>query len=188
MLGNSPIILPARVGTGITNPGDQGMTGWSFDPASVVAGSATISGVLYLVKLIIPRNDTVNKLYWYLTNSAVTPTAGQNEVGIIDSVGNRLVAANVDASLTPAGLKVITLADTAVTAGFVWAAMVFNAATPPSLARGTSISSGSLTNAGLLPAAYRFATNGTGRTSIPASITPGSNALHDFALWCGVGR
>jgi hypothetical protein len=164
------------------------MTGWSFDPANVSAGSATTSGVLYLVKLIIPRNDIVNKLYWYLTNSAVTPVTGQNEVGLMDPAGNRLAATNVDASLTPAGLKVITLADTAVGGGFIWAALLFNATTPPSLARGTSISSGSLTNAGLSPAAYRFAINGAGRTSIPASIVPGSNALHDFALWCGVGK
>jgi hypothetical protein len=41
---------------------------------------------------------------------------------------------------------------------------------------------------GLSPAAYQFAINGTGRTSLPSSITPASNTGTDFAgPWVAVG-
>jgi hypothetical protein len=174
-------------GLGNTTPADQNLLAWSFDPSAVTSGSLTTNGVLYLVRLI-PRDGTATKIYWYVTNSAVTATAGQNEVGIFNSSGTRLASTNVDSVITAAGLKQTTISDQTISGSpMLWAAFVFNAATPPTLARSTTVSSGTLTNVGLTTAVYRYATNGTGRTAIPSSITPSSNALLDFAPWVALG-
>jgi hypothetical protein len=71
----------------------------------------------------------------------------------------------------------------------VWGALLFNAGTIPTLGRvagqggiGTSV------NAGLTNATYRYATYGTGQTSLPSPITPASNTTPTFAgPWMAIG-
>lgn len=47
---------------------------------------------------------------------------------------------------------------------------------------------GTAVNLGLTAATFRFAMNGTGRTALPASITPSANTATDFAgPWAAVG-
>jgi hypothetical protein len=64
-------------------------------------------------------------------------------------------------------------------------AFVFNYTSgTPLLARSSSLVGG-LANANLAAASLRFATNGTG-TSLPSTITPGSNASTQFTFWAAL--
>jgi hypothetical protein len=175
---------------GETLPVNQGMAAWTYDPALAQNSSLLTGGTVYLSKVHISEAVTATKVYWWITTAGATPTAGQNFVGLYDSSGNRLATTNVDADISSTGLKTTTITGQNLTAGsFYWIAMVFNAATAPTIARATgSTGLASAVNAGLTSSTYRFATNGTGQTALPASITPGSNVAAGFAgPWAGIG-
>lgn len=171
-------------------PVNHGLTGWTYDPVIATTGSLLTNGTVYLSKVHIPDDTAITKLYWWVTTAGATPTAGQNWVGLYSAAGTRLATTGVDASISSTGLKTTTISSVNVTAGsFVWVAMVFNATTAPTIARATG--SGGLAtavNAGLTAGVYRFATNGTTQTTLPASITPGSNTAAGFAgPWAAIG-
>ena len=171
-------------------PVNHGLTAWTYDPVIATTGSVAVNGTVYLSKVHIPDDAAITKVYWWVTTAGVTATAGQNWVGLYDAAGTRLAATGVDASVASTGLKTTTIASTSLTAGsFVWVALVFNAGTPPALARATGNAGlASAVNAGLTSGLYRFATNGTLQTSLPASITPGSNTAAGFAgPWAAIG-
>lgn len=171
-------------------PVNHGFSGWTYDPALALNSSLLTNGTLYLSKVNIPDDVSVTKLYWWITAVGATPTAGQNWVGIYSAAGTLLASAGVDADITSTGLKTTTIASTALTAGsFYWVALLFNAGTAPTLSRGTGSGGlASAVNAGLTSGTYRFATNGTLQTTLPATITPGSNTATGFAgPWAAVG-
>ncbi|MCI0690090.1 MAG: hypothetical protein L0Y54_23065 [Sporichthyaceae bacterium] len=105
---------------------------------------------------------------------ATTPTGGQNFVGLYSPAGTRLASVGVDSDITTTGVKTTTVGPVKVPAGFVWAAFLFNAVTPPQMHRSQT---GLLNrhNVGLPVERYRFARAGTGLTSLPASIDPAAN-------------
>lgn len=171
-------------------PMNQGVLAWAYDPALITNSSAAVGGTVYLTKLHLSDTATATKLYWWVATVAVTPTAGQNEVGIYNSAGTKLASTNVDADTTSTGLKTTTITGQSLTAGqFYWVGMVFNAATPPGIARMAGLSGlGGAVNLGLTAATFRFAINGTAQTALPASITPSSNAAPAFGgPWAAVG-
>ncbi|MEH0582539.1 hypothetical protein QBA54_50785 [Streptomyces sp. B21-108] len=159
--------------TGDFQPSDHGLTAWAFDPSLVANSSTAVSGTLYLTKLPVRSAVTVSNLWWSILTVAVTPTAGQNWVGLYDTAGNRLVQAGVDAAVTSTGPKQTALTATALQPGYVWAAFLFNGATPPTVGAGSNFQT--IPNINLAGATLRWAVNGTGRTTLPATITPGSN-------------
>lgn len=168
-------------------PADHNLTAWAFDPALAVAAQVTVTGTVYLVKMHVAVATTITKLYWHVNTVATTPTAGRNEIGLYSAAGTRLAAVNVDAAVTSTGLKTTTITGQALAAGSTcWVGLVFAAATPPQLARGTGVvGSAGLINAGLTAANYRFAINGTGQNTLPASVTPGS-ATQGIPWWAAV--
>jgi hypothetical protein len=183
-------IYTATGAFGAQQPVNHGFTAWSYDPVAAINTSLLTNGTVYLTKVHIPDDVTITKLYWWVTTIGATATAGQNFVGLYSSAGTRLAATGVDADITTTGLKTTTISGQALTAGsFVWVAMVFNAGTAPTVARGTgSTGIATAVNAGLTAGIYRFATNGTSQTSLPSSITPGSNTATGFAgPWVAVG-
>lgn len=191
MFGDVPVIYAPGVvsSSGVMAPSDHNLIAWSFDPSGAIGVYQPNSGIILLIKVRIPVATTVGKIYFHVAGAATGPITGQNEVGLYDTLGSRLAAANVDSDITSAGVKGVTIPGTPLTTGYCWIAMVFNCTVAtPFIAQAASITSASsLVNVGLSAAVYRYARNGTG-TVLPASITPGSNVAHDTALWAAVGQ
>lgn len=191
--GNETVAGSLGVGTtalGVAGPVNHGVAAWSFDPSLAFNSSLLTNGTVYLTRLDIAANATVTKLLWWISAVGASPAAGQNQVGLYSSAGTLLASAVVDSAITSTGLVTTTIAGQALVAGsFYWVGMVFNAATAPTLSRGTG-NPGTATacNMGLAASALRYATNGTGASALPASITPASNAALNFAgPWAAVG-
>jgi hypothetical protein len=175
--------------TGMVQPADHGLISWSGDPTVQNTNSVVTAGTVYLTKVYARVPATLNNIYWWVGAAAVTPTAGQNEVGLYASSGALVVSANVDSVITSTGLKTTSVTATAIPAGWYWVAFVFNAATAPGLTRGNS-GAGITTamNIGQTASTLRYATNGTAQTVLPATITPSSNAATGFAgPWVAIG-
>lgn len=174
---------------GSVTPANHNLAAWAYDPSLCTNSSIVTNGTVYLIKMHIAAAVAVTKVYWHVAVVGATATAGQNHVGLYDSTGSKLTSTGVDADITSTGLKTTTISSQSLTAGsFYWVAMVFNATTAPTLARMSGLAGvGSLINVGLPAASYRFATNGTGQTTLPASVTPASAAQAPFPLWAAVG-
>jgi hypothetical protein len=175
---------------GVDTPASHGSVAWCYPPALAVNSTAPTNGTLYLVRVNIAANVNVTKLYWWVAITGSGAVAGQNHVGLYDSAGTLLASAGVDSAFASATLKTTTIASQALVGGaFYWVGLLFNASVPPTLTRASGWTGvAEAANVGLSPAAYQFAINGTGRTSLPSSITPASNTGTDFAgPWVAVG-
>jgi len=69
-----------------------------------------------------------------------------------------------------------------VDAGFYWIGFLFNASTMPQIYRAQDLNA-TLMNLGLTTSLLQFATNGTGLTTLPSSITPASNTAAQFSYF-----
>ncbi|WP_428956243.1 hypothetical protein [Streptomyces sp. cg35] len=168
---------------GQDTPAAHGLAGWCYPPALAVNSTQLVNGVLYLVRINVAADGPVSKIWWWIGNPGSSPVAARNEVGLYSSSGNLLAAANVDSVISSAGPKSTTISSQNVAAGaFYWAGMVFNAATPPTLTRASGWTGvETAANLNMAPQAYCFAMNGSGRTALPTSFNPASNAGTDFA-------
>lgn len=185
MVDGAPLVNAAT-----QRPDDQNLLTWTYDPMYGVNNALTVSGTLYLLKVLLRKVATITTVTVGLTTQATTPTANQNFLGLYDSAGNRVAstaAGAIDAATTSAGPLTGTMASPyAAPIGAYWVALLFNAATPPTVMRASGQSAGTI-DAGLAAAGFRFAVNGAGLTALPASITPSSNT-HTSAssFWAGV--
>jgi hypothetical protein len=175
-VGGNPIT------SGGWSPADHGLTAWSGDPAMATSTATITNGTVYLARLNIRAATTISKIWWDHTTAPTTPTAGQNFAGIYSSAGTLLASASIDANTT-SGLQNVSITPQVVGAGFIWAAFVFNAATPPVLMRfGGQTAAANVVN--LSAATYRWAVNGTGATALASTITPASNSQTGVsAIW-----
>lgn len=159
-------------------PADHGLNGWSYDSALTPAGSAIAAGLLYLAKIRVPETKTMSNLH------VVVSGAGSGLSGVYGALygsdGTRIaVSPDTPAFLQSTGSRSVAFTSPVqVTGGdstFVWAALLVGAGTMPSLAR--QLSFVGAVNNNLSAANARGATNGTGQTATPATITPGNNTL-----------
>lgn len=168
--GGVPLATPST-----PQPADHGLIAWSSDPSFAGSTSSAVSGTLYLAAIWIRSSTTISKLWWIHTTAATGAVAGQNWAALYDSAGTRLSSVGIDSEATSNGVRSPSLTTPqAVTPGRYWVALLFNATTPPILAR-TAGASATGNNMGLTGAALRYAVNGTSLTAVPASITPASN-------------
>lgn len=169
-------------------PAANGLAAWSCDPyVCGVSGSAMTSGTVYLSGLFLAVTTTVTKVYFNIGTVGVTPTAGQNFVGIYDTAGVLKASAGIDATVTTLGPASITVTGVSLTPGMYWVALLFNAATGPQVTRPSTSLIG-LMNLNLSGASLRYAVNGTARTTLAAPITPASNSgANLYPFWCAIG-
>jgi hypothetical protein len=167
-------------------PGDHGLLAWSHDPSLVSSSTLVTNGTVYLSSIYLRRTLTVSKCWVLVSAVGVTAVAGQNFIGLINSAGTVLSTAGMDAAVVAAGPQPGTLATPQVCpAGQYWVAMLANASTAPTLAKGGGINA-SGNNVNLAAATLRFATNGTTKTAL-ANIVPGSNTTAGaIAMWAAV--
>lgn len=167
-------------------PADHGLLSWNYDPAMCGAGSTgSTAGTVYLMKIkIVNRSTVVTNILMSVTAAGATLTAGQNFAGLYSSSGTLLSAtADQSAVWNSTGLKTMALsAPQTLAVGTYYVAFVSNGTTPPSFMRGADISASGV-NAGLTVSTGRFLTGPTAQTSLPASITMGSNSTVQTARW-----
>lgn len=165
---------------GLYLPSDLGFTSWAYDPADTPNTTVTVSGTLYLARVVLRYATTVTKGAIGIGTAGVGPVANQSFVGLYDSGGTlraSTAAGAIDGSLTATGLLNATFSSSyAAAAGVYWVAFLNNAATPVAVGRNSGLNLG-IANGGAAAANYRFCVNGTGLTSLPGSITPASNSL-----------
>jgi hypothetical protein len=193
LTAGSPLAVPSLTvagapvtGPSTPQPADHGFTVWTYDPSFASTGQLLTNGTVYLSAVFLRAATTVTKCWWLMSTAASTPTAGQNWVGLVNSSGQILSTASIDALITTSTVARSATLTTpqAVAAGTYWVAFVCNASTGPTLLRTNGLSTGT-NNAGLSGATLRYATNLTGQTSLPASLTMGSNVAGP-SLWVAV--
>lgn len=168
-------------------PQDLGLVAWNQDPVGCGANATAANGTLYLARVPIRQTTKITNLAIYLATAASGVTANQNFLALISSTGaivGQTAAGVLDTKITSNGwVSAAMSAAVTVQPGYYWVAALFNATTPPVMARNTGLSLGG-PNAGQAASSFWFATNGTGLTAIPGSITPGSNTQTGAATIC----
>jgi len=166
---------------------DQGMISWQFDHATNMVASTITSGTISWSKLWIRQPVTITNVCVHIGTVGAALVAGQNFGALYDPAGNRLgVTADQTANWGTTGFKSMALtAPVAVTAGYFYVAILTNAGTSPSFARGSALVA-TIPNANLTATDARFATGPAGQTTMPVSVTMASRTLSGNALWAAV--
>lgn len=168
---------------------DHGFLAWSGDPGFANSSQITTNGTVYLTQVMLRYPKTISKGYFSISTAASGVTANQNFVGLYDSGGTlraSTAAGSIDAGITLTGPLTATFSSPYVApAGAYWLAFLNNATTPTTLVRSSSFLS--TPNANLTASNFRFAVNGTARTTLAASITPASNTTTgSISSWAAV--
>lgn len=172
-------------------PSDQNLIAWSYDPALASNSTAlSATGVLHLVRVNLRYAATITNVLYQVNTVGSSLTAGECFVGIYDSTGT---LRGTSASQSTAWAATTGLYTTALTApyaapaGTYYVAILANGTTGPALARSNGLAgAGATLNAGLTAATYRAATNGSGNTTLPASITLASNGQDTVGYWAAL--
>lgn len=175
---------------GEVTPDDSGYQSWNYDHIQIGAlgGNLLTSGTIKTCKLQrFAKTLTLTGLGFCIGAAAVTPTAGQCFVALYNSAGTRVaVSADISGNLATVGLiKYPFTASYVAVAGDYIAAILVNAATPPSLGCSASVGNTSVANSDLTTTTARFANGPTTQTSMPTSITLASRTLSQVPNWVG---
>lgn len=168
-------------------PSDSGLLVANMDPMSAGSSQLMVAGTLYLLKLYIRSAITITNLLWSISTAGSGSSTG-SFTGLYSSGGTLLSgSSDIGTTITTGGTRTLALTTPqALTAGsFVWAAILVNLATSqPTMSK--SGNSSTVANFNLSASAFRVAVNGTGLTSLPATITPASNSpTGSFAFFVG---
>ncbi len=169
-------------------PADHGVITWTQDPATLRStGDNVTSGSVYLSKVkIVNRSTVVSNIIVGILNTPTLMTAGQNFVGLYNSSGTLLAtSADQSAVWTSPGLKTAAITPQTLAVGSYYVAILANSTgTVPQFATGAGGSSA--TNVGLTTGTSRFLVGPAGQTTLPASITLGSQTPNNGARWAAL--
>ncbi len=170
-------------------PKDHGFKAWAYDLS--LGGSSSLTptaGVLYLSKIVVRSAFLASNIH---LNLAFAGTGLSNTfVGIITASGDQVaVSADASTTLETPGFKTIPVT-TPVTidqvGSFVWVALVVGGLSSAPQPRVSPVSNIAVTNVNLTAATARAASQLTGLTTIPSSITPASNNFSAGQFWCAL--
>jgi hypothetical protein len=173
---------------GAWTPADQGLSAWTFDPASCTATGTTLTaGFIYAVKLLLRQPTTLNRVHAVLGSAGSGLTAGQNLAGYYDTAGTRIgITADQSTVWNSAGNKAMALlAPVAVPAGAVYAVYLFNGTTSPAFAAGSTHGNFTPGNANLAAGSYRFCRSAAGQTTLPTTVTLSTFTADANNVWAG---
>lgn len=166
-------------------PEDHGFLTWTNDPGTVSgAGFTLANGTVYLSKFkIVNRSTVVSNLVYQVTTAGTTLTAGQNLVGLYNSSGTLLAtSADQTTAMGTTGTKTAAITPQTLAVGSYYFAFLSNGGgTAVQVAGGAGNSS--VTNVGLSTATSRSLNTSAGNTSLPASITLGSQTPNIAVRW-----
>lgn len=167
-------------------PNDHGFVAWVYDPAQCSADSTLTSGSVKLIKLPkIPITTLISMLWVHIGVGPTGLTAGQSFLGLYDSTGTRLAqTADLSGDFATTGLKsgALTVPYSAAP-GYYYVALMANAATTTPAFSRSATQGASIANANLTTATSRFATSGSGLTSLPANITMSGITAVSTTTW-----
>jgi hypothetical protein len=168
-------------------PVDGGYKAWTFPAEQVIGGGSTPgAGAVTLGRLILNSTQSISSIALYVATGGSGLTSGQNFAGIYNSAGT-LVATTADLTTAWGGSGWMNHSLVGgpfnLTQGYYWVAIMSNGTTRPTFGRNSGSLSGALYNGLLSNATLRFATNGTGTTALPSSITPSSNVSNNVPYW-----
>lgn len=174
----------------VPQPVDQGMAGWTFDPAEQQAGTILpLAGQLNVCRIKV-SSAAVTGIMIYVTVAGATLTAGQNFAALFNDAGAILgggaVTADQSTPWQSVGLKSMALnVAQAVVPGAWYRVGIFgNGTTLPTIARAANIAPVAL-NAGMSAPTLRYSTADTGlTTTMPANI--GAQTAASPAWWVAV--
>lgn len=171
---------------GMWLPEDHGLFAWTHDPYGAASSVIAVNGRVYVVRLPVRRDGTVDTLDWVIATAGAGPVLGQNEVGLYSAAGVRLGVTNVDADIASSGTKATVISAQDLAGGtYVFQGFVFNAATPPTLLRGSSFESSP--SVGLTASTRRAAVVASGATALPASFNPATlSTTNCLTFWAGL--
>lgn len=187
----------------VPQPADNYLYGWTGPPEFFVSNVAPTATEVYLQRIIVTANATINNLYFFVTSAGSGMTANRNFVGLYNASGTRLgLSADCSSSWTSTHVAKIALTSgVSVTKGqIIYAAMLFTGTSMPQLAGGAqsywdqpNVGNGVANWASasppynvLAPNHFRYMTWSVGETALPASIDL-NYGNPDKAFWVGVG-
>jgi len=177
----------------VTPPATSAFTnslfGWTYDTVSAANSITLAAGFIGYSKITLPVLTVPSKIFMFVGVAGATLTAGQCFAGIYNSAGTRVAVTN-DQSGTwnSIGAKSMALvANPTLEPGDYYVAWVSNGTTPPQFAGLTSGVSGQLISINTV-APFRNSTSAAGgNTSLPSSVTLGTNNLGAAITWAGLG-
>lgn len=182
-IGISPASLPnvtTQPGASV-EPSDHGLIAWSYDPGLASQSSTTVSGGTLYLTAVYPRVAfNSSKVYFSIATAGVTPTTGDNWIGLYNTSGTLLASKEIDSNVTGVGLQTITWtsATGAQPAGLYWVGFYFNAATEPTLYRAPTPADNATQNVNLTTSSYRMCQQAGGfTTALPSPLTVSSNSI-----------
>lgn len=138
----------------VWDPADNGFVAGTCRIPDIATSSTPTVGRCDFMRFNIRRAVTINNIWFNVTTVGATPTAGQNWLGIYDSNGNLLVKVNTDANVTIGNANQVVLpAPLRLAKGYYYLAMVWNAATTPTIHRIT-LATNATANMNLTAKAY----------------------------------
>lgn len=171
-------------------PADQNLLAWSFDPASGASNSSLpASGVVQLIRVVVRTTISVTNVLAEVAVLGTGFTANENFAGLYNSSGTLIgTTADQASAWGSTGLKTMALSGGpfTLTPGNYYVALLQNGSANVAFLRGGGVGGESqVLNAGLTASTARFATSGSGVTSLGA-ITMSSNTLASVGFWAGL--
>jgi len=179
-----------RQATAHPRPVDHGLTGWTFDPAQIQAGTVQPTAGLAQVARIRVLSSVVSNIHLYLTAGGSNLTAGQCFAALYNDAGALLgagaVTADQSTNWATSGYKTCALSVAQGVTPYTWYRVLwwFRGTTGPTLARAADISAAVL-NAGMSAPTLRYSTADAGlTTAAPSNI--GTQTGNPTAWWVGI--
>ena len=133
---------------------------------------------LYLNAVYVQAPAFTSKVWFHVATVGSGVTAGDNWAGLYNAAGTLVASVAIDSAAAAAELHEFSwTSPVLLEPGMYWVGIVFNATTMPALYRSSATLLAAM-NANLAASAYRacIAMDGTAYATLPASITPSSNA------------